>query len=376
LLRIRHGAVKARPPGVLSAITKEGMQPLNKNLLRLSDEIRLRLMRLQDAIRDYLIQSRATPFAMHDVERISAADTIYGIDAKIEPILARFFQEWAGETGPIVLVAEGLEDAGGREVPERVFPDGARAADALIRVIVDPIDGTRGLMYDKRSAWSLAGVAPNRGSATKLSDIEVAVMTELPTSKAGFADQLWAMRGEGAAGQRIDLRNGPSAPLPLRPSAAATIAHGFASVSNFFPGTKVLASELMEQIAGRLIGAADVHRATVFDDQYISTGGQWYELIIGHDRFTADLRPSLYRLRGLAEGMCCHPYDCAAKLIAEEAGVILTDAQGKPLDGPLDTTTGLDWVGYANDALRKQIEPVVMEFLRQRVQGSAKSDPT
>ena len=30
-------------------------------------------------------------------------------------------------------------------------------------VIVDSIDGTRGLMYDKRSAWCLAAVAPPGG---------------------------------------------------------------------------------------------------------------------------------------------------------------------------------------------------------------------
>ena len=72
------------------------------------------------------------------------------------------------------------------------------------------------------------------------------------------------------------------------------------------------------------MGHADVTRATVFDDQYISTGGQFYELIAGHDRFNADLRPLFYAMQGQPEGMCCHPYDCAAMLIAQEAGVTLT----------------------------------------------------
>ncbi len=72
-------------------------------------------------------------------------------------------------------------------------------------MIVDPIDGTRGIMYDKRAAWALAGVAPNKGSATRLSDIEVAVMTELPTSKMGFGDVLWAIKGQGAHGNRERL---------------------------------------------------------------------------------------------------------------------------------------------------------------------------
>jgi hypothetical protein len=254
---------------------------LNDHRISSIHEVRTRLLQLQARIRDHVVRSRAGLTDLHRVSRVSTADTIYEIDAEIDPILNRFFQDWATETGPIVLIAEGLEDVGGTETPARVFPDGARDQDALLRVIIDPIDGTRGLMYDKRSAWSLAGAAPNRGNATRLADIEVAVMTELPTSKMGFADQLWAVRGQGAGGQRVDLRNGAATHLPLAPSSAHNISHGFASVSNFFPGTKVLSSQLMEEIARRLIGPADVHRATVFDDQYISTGGQWYELIVG-----------------------------------------------------------------------------------------------
>src|SRR5207244_2861702 len=190
-------------------------------------------------------------------------------------------REWA-KTTPLVLVAEGIENEGDVE-GVKVFPEGSRQEDAVIRLIIDPIDGTRGLMYDKRPAWTLAGVAPNKGPNTRLRDIEVAVMTELPTSKMGFGDVLSAIKGRGAVGKRIDPRNGDSQPLPLVPSNAASIDHGFAMISNFFPGTKVLASEVMEHLAKNLLGPADVNRATVFDDQYISTGGQFYELIVGHD---------------------------------------------------------------------------------------------
>lgn len=191
-------------------------------------------------------------------------------------------------------------------------------------------------------------------------------MTELPTSKMGFSDVLSATKGGGVTGRRVSLSDASTTPLTLRASSADTINHGFASVSNFFPGTKVLASELMEHLVCHLIGEADVTKATVFDDQYICTGGQFYELIVGHDRFNADLRPLFYAIQGQPEGLCCHPYDCAAWLIAEEAGVVLTDGSGGPLDGPLDVTTGLSWVGYANEALRRQIEPLLIEFLRER----------
>jgi fructose-1,6-bisphosphatase/inositol monophosphatase family enzyme len=325
------------------------------------DRVVAQLKAFQRATRQILIDSRRRK-DLHAVTRDSAADTIYAIDAVVEPVLEEFCREWANDGTPLVLIAEGVVGPDGRE-GVRVFPEGGREEDAHLRLIVDPIDGTRGIMYDKRAAWALAGVAPNNGPGTSLRDIEVAVMTELPTSKMGLGDVLWAVKGRGARAERVDLNSGAAHPLALGASRAGGIEHGFASVANFFPGTKRLASELMEQIAAALLGPADVTRATVFDDQYISTGGQFYELIVGHDRFNADLRPHFYRMQGQPEGLCCHPYDCATMLIAEEAGVILTDGLEAPLDGPLDVTSGISWTAYANEELRRRIEPVVAEFL-------------
>jgi hypothetical protein len=116
-----------------------------------------RLLEFQRAVRDLIVRSRGAPQDLHAVTRTSSADTIYAIDAEVEPLLEDFCREWARAT-PLVLIAEGLEDEHGREGP-KVFPEGGRVSDALIRLIVDPIDGTRGIMYDKRPAWSLAGVA-------------------------------------------------------------------------------------------------------------------------------------------------------------------------------------------------------------------------
>jgi hypothetical protein len=299
----------------------------------------------------------------HAVTRSTQADTIYAIDADVDPILESFCAEWSKQS-PIVLVAEGIENEHGPE-GIKIFPESAREEDAEVRLIVDPIDGTRGIMYDKRAAWSLAGVAPNKGPATRLSDIEIAVMTELPTSKMGSADVLWAIKGQGAHGTRVNLSSGEESPLAICPSRAESIDHGFATIADFFPGTKQLAGQVMEHLVRNLIGPLDVTRATVFEDQYISTGGQFYELLVGHDRFIADLRPLLYKIQKQPEGLCCHPYDCATMLIAQEAGIILTDGLGSALDGPLDVTTGLSWAGYANPALQRAVEPLLKDHLRQ-----------
>jgi hypothetical protein len=324
-----------------------------------------RLRTFQRTVREMVVRSRQAT-GLHEVSRSSAADTIYKIDTEVDPLLEEFCQEWSKEL-PLVLVAEGLEDPDGREAQSRVFPSGTRPEDAAIRLLVDPIDGTRGIMYDKRPAWALAGVAPNKGPGTRLRDIEIAVMTELPTSKMGQADVLWAIKGRGMEAQRVDLHSGQGRPLSFAPSQASGIDHGFASISNFFPGTKVLAAELMEHLIRHLIGPADVTRATVYEDQYISTGGQFYELIVGHDRFNADLRPLFYAIQGQSQGLCCHAYDCATWLIAEEAGVVLTDGLGRPLEGPMDVTSGIAWAGFANRQIQRKIEPVLSEFLSSRL---------
>jgi hypothetical protein len=106
----------------------------------------------------------------------------------------------------------------------------------------------------------------------------------------------------------------------------------------------------------------------VFEDQYACTGGQIYNLAIGQDRFVADLRPLVQPLvaaRGTAIGHCCHPYDLCTKLIAEEAGVVVTDPSGKQVCAPLDTESNVAWTGYANRALHNQIAPVLVELLRK-----------
>src|SRR5258706_4093666 len=127
---------------------------------------------------------------------------------------------------PMVVVAEGIEPETGR-----IFPAGADENDAQVRIIMDPVDGTRGLMYDKRAAWSLAGAAPNKGAQTRLSDIEVAVMTELPTSKMAWGDVLWAIKCQCAKGVRESVNTQDSAlrtqDLILSPSRVDTLDHCF-----------------------------------------------------------------------------------------------------------------------------------------------------
>src|SRR2546421_10839903 len=95
---------------------------------------------------------------------------------------------------------------------------GAREQDCRLRLLVDPIDGTRGLMYQKRSAWILTGIAPNRGADTRLRDIVLAVQTEIPLVKQHLSDQLWAHPGRGMKARRLNRLAGAREGLTLRPS--------------------------------------------------------------------------------------------------------------------------------------------------------------
>lgn len=299
-----------------------------------------------------------------------SGDTIFALDRISEERLIAFFEREVAPERTLVLIAEGLPDAGeGEGEGVLVLPRGTPVERAEVRILIDPIDGTRLYMYQKRSAWILTGVAPNRGTNTRLRDIELALQTEIPTPKQHLADALWAFRGEGFAAERYNRLTGQRTPLALRPSGAATIEQGFATISRFFPGVRADLAAIDEDVMRAALGPVRRGKASSFEDQYICTGGQLYELVAGHDRFTADLRPLVEPLlarRGLAFGIACHPYDLASALIAEEAGVLLTDGRGGPLDAPLTVDADVAWAGYANAAIRAQIEPPLQAALRDR----------
>ncbi|HZF38378.1 MAG TPA: inositol monophosphatase [Blastocatellia bacterium] len=324
------------------------------------------LRRLHDQARD-VVTAACERTAVEELARvdddIADGDTIYAVDRVSEALLVELFEREIAGIAPLVLIGEGLP--GGRIV----LPRGATEPDAVWRVIVDPIDGTRGLMYQKRSAWILTGVAPNCGLKTNLQDIELAVQTEIPLVKQHLCDQLWAIRGAGAQAERLNRLNGERKPLRLRPSGARSIRHGFAGLARFFPGAREELAAIDEEIVRGALGEVEPGKAHCFEDQYLSSGGQLYELMTGHDRFIADLRPlmePLLRRRGLSLGLCCHPYDVCAELIARELGVIITDERGQLLRAPLNVEAEIAWAGYANPHIRDEIEPLLQRALNER----------
>ena len=322
------------------------------------------ILALHGEVRDQIVAAteRHGLDRMASIDRDDEGDTIYAIDVVGETVVTRIAEALARER-PVVIVAEGLP--GGR----RVYPQGADDASADYCIIVDPIDGTRGLMYQKRSAWILTAVAPNRGPGTSLRDIELAVQTEIPLVKQHLSDQVWALRGSGAHARRHNRLAGEYVPIQLRPSAARSIAHGYATIVRFFPSARDVLAAIDEAIVYGALGPYAPGKTHCFEDQYASTGGQLYELMAGHDRFIADIRPLLRPVlaeRGLPPALTCHPYDICCSLIAQESGVIVTNPRGQPLDAPLNVEAEVAWAGYANAHIRSQIEPLLQQALRAR----------
>lgn len=338
------------------------------------NELLAQIRAIHEAIRDRVVASSK----QQAIEQLSsivgnqAGDTIFALDRVSEEVLIEQFTTLARERS-FVLIAEGLGEDG-----VRVFPEGTDPSQAELRVIIDPIDGTRGIVYQKRPAWILTGIAPNRGPETSIKDIELAVQTEIPLTKQYLSDCLWAVAGQGVGCERVNLLTGERQPFVPQPSHATTIANGYGMISRFFPGTRAELAAVDDTVIERILGHVQPGAAQSYEDQYISTGGQFYELLMGHDRWVADLRPLVdakARKHGVALGLNCHPYDVCTELIAREAGLIITDAYGNHLAAPLDVESPVSWIGYANQHIHDQVDSVLHEVLLEHglLEGSTPS---
>lgn len=325
------------------------------------------LLKLGESVRDAvrLALTERTTEERAQIHGKAASDVIYRIDVDAENAILGFLREHAEDLGGVVLVAEGIG-----EDTVNAFPRGMDSSKAAWRIMIDPIDGTRGLMVGKRGAFFVAGAAPHHPGPGRLSEIVAAVMVEIPTDRSHLSDVLWAVKGSGTQGYTRDLSNRSSRPFAPSPAVEKTIHGGFGQLSRFVhPGKDILAA-LEDELIRHLYPDVQSGEIVTFEDQYVCSAGQMYELIMGRDRFSADLRHSLYSKfarEGRITGHECHPYDLAGHLVALEAGVLLEDGRGNPLDAPMDTSTGLDWAGFANRSIRDQVSPVLAKLVQKHL---------
>lgn len=322
----------------------------------LSTDILSRLTRIGRGVRDRVLGGRRTsPERLALAVGRNAADIQFALDRLAEEGLLQAVRQELGDLGRIRLISEGFAD----DAPPVVEGEG----EGSHVLIIDPVDGTRGLMHDKRSAFCLLALAPD-GPAPRLSDITHACMVEIPTSRSQLSDVLAASRDDGLRCHTEDLSTGEAHAFTPTPSVALDLRHGFGTIVRYCAGAGT-AFGLFEDDFLRALFAGEPEAASeIYEDQFISNGGQMHALITGRDRFVADLRPLFVTREGLPL-LSAHPYDVCAALIAEQAGVILTAPDGSPLDAPLDTQSRVAWVGYASPKLREVVEPPLRETLEQ-----------
>lgn len=289
---------------------------------------------------------------------IGAGDVTYGIDVPAEDALSAWLDEMA-RTRPISLLTE---DAGWRHRgPAKTggAVDLAGFDHGGPRIVVDPIDGTRNLMADLRSAWSVIGLCANGEREPRIADVEIGVLAEIPDSRGASARVLHAVRGRGAE-QRL-VRLGAQADSVV--AKRALIAdrddradHGYFPFFRYMADMRPEIARIEADFFARLEREERAEIRTCYDDQYISNGGQLALLALGTYRMIADLRAFLAEKRARPT-MTSKPYDVSgALLVAREAGCVVTHPDGSELDFPLDVTTHIGFVGWANQATRRRLE--------------------
>ncbi len=305
-------------------------------------------------------RERKTSLQLASITEETPADTIYAIDEISDAAILRWFAENWPSKWPVELIMEGFE---GKPLQ---FPEHVTSEETLLKCIIDPIDGTRGLMYDKRPAWILSGIAKQKGETNSLDDIIVAAMTEVPTTRQWRADQVSSIKGKGIKATTFDVRDAfHNRPVKLSPSTDKEVHHAFATISRFFPAASTLLSQCEERLWEILYSTPQSPSPLIFNDQYISSGGQFYEILSGKDSFVADLRPLAFKKLGIESNLACHPYDVCTALILQEAGCIVEAPDGSPLKPPLNTKTPVAFTAYANQALADHIRPALQQVIKE-----------
>lgn len=236
----------------------------------------------------------------------AGGDVTFGIDADAEAFLARFLAQRAPG------VAFYSEDRG--------LVEPAGGAEHVL--VVDPIDGTRPALAGFEAACVSVALAPMAGGQPTMGDVETGCVVEIKTG-----DWFIARRG---AGVRSNVRVAPSPNTDL-------------DRLFWVYGLRGRPARPMMEVLGDLVDRSSVGGAS-FDlgsaaydmtrvvtgqlDAYVEPGPRLIEAV-----------PALRaRFEAVGGGVVLNnsPYDlAAAALCVAEAGAVVSDAHGRPLDDRL-----------------------------------------
>lgn len=306
---------------------------------------------LLDAIERDTLADLARPHS------VGAGDVTYGIDVPTEAVLDRWLDTVARHE-PLSLLTE---DAGWRHRGPN-GRGGSRMLDGFDhggpRIVVDPIDGTRNLMADVRSAWSVIAIAGPGESEPRMNDVEGGLLAEIPDSRGAEA-RVFRATSDGRvrlSHERLE-DNALRADGIWRVDADDRADHGYFPFFRYCADMRPAIARIEADFFARLEAREKSDVRTCYDDQYISNGGQLALVTLGTYRMIADLRAYLAEKRG-APTLTCKPYDCAgAILVARAAGCVVTAPGGGELDFPLDVSTPVSFVAWTNPMTRARLEP-------------------
>jgi len=238
----------------------------------------------------------------HEEETAAGGDVTFAIDAEAEELLASFLAERAPD------VAFYSEDRG------LVLPGG----DAETVLVVDPIDGTRPALAGFESCCVSVAAAPLRDGVT-MAEVSTGCVVEIPSGTVFLAE-----RGGG-------LVEGP----PVRLSQNDEIERMF-----WVYGFRGRPMRIYAEVLGELIDASSVGGGTFelgsasYDMTRIVTG-QLDAYVEPGPRILAEVPETRSEFERVGGGAVLNntPYDlAAAALVVQEAGGIVSDAAGRPLD--------------------------------------------
>ena len=283
-----------------------------------------------------------------------AGDATFAIDVVAEETVRAWLEEVA-QRRPISLMTEdvGWRHRGPRPGGGTMELDGFDHGGP--RIALDPIDGTRNIMHDLRSAWIVVSFAgPGRGTP-RFVDQVLGVVSEIPDTRASVAREFDAARGCGAWVTVVDLacEESRSVRRAIACDTDGRADRGYFPFFGYEPGGRRHAQDLAAKVIAQVAEISpEIDPTTILDDQYISSGGQLVLLALGTYRIVVDARVSLNGLHG-EDRQTAKPYDVAgAILVAQEAGCTVVKPDGGALDFEIDVVTPVEFAGFHNDTTR------------------------
>ena len=241
----------------------------------------------------------------HGAELAAGGDVTFAIDAEAEALLERFL---AAEAPGVAFYSE---DRG------LVAPGGGSAEQVLV---VDPIDGTRPALAGLESCCVSVALAPLHADVT-MAEVEVGCVVEIPSGAVFLAE-----RGAGGLAE---------APRPVALSPTTELERMFWTYGFRGRPARPTVEVLAELIDRSSVGGASFDLGSAaFDmtrlltgqlDAYVEPGPRLVEEVPG-------MRAEFERVGGGAV-LNNSPYDLAgAWRCLVEAGAVVSDAAGRPLD--------------------------------------------